>query len=84
MQKKTQLKEYLDEEKALHPGEKIICMLANTSNDMVRVWKTEIDDEHLLSGENIMDSMEHYKGLFELNRENTFLLDILYIITNAL
>ena len=65
-----QLKEYLDEEKALHPGEKIICMLANTSNDMVRVWKTEIDDEHLLSGENIMDSMEHYKGLFELNREN--------------
>ena len=65
-----QLKEYLDEEKALHPGEKIICMLANTSNDMVRVWKNEIVDEHLLSGENIMDSMEHYKGLFELNREN--------------
>lgn len=65
-----QLKEYLDEEKALHPGEKIICILANTNNDMVRVWKTEIDDEHLLSGENIMDSMEHYKGLFELNREN--------------
>lgn len=65
-----QLKEYLEEERALHPGEKIICILANTNNDRVRVWKTNIDDEHLLSSENILDNMDHYKQLFELNRQN--------------
>ena len=33
-----QLREYLEEEKALFFGKKIICILANTSNDKIRVW----------------------------------------------
>ncbi len=65
-----QLREYLEEERALHPGEKIICILANTNDDRICVWKSDIDDEHLLSSENILDNMAHYKSLFELNREN--------------
>lgn len=65
-----QLREYLDEERALHPGEKIICVLANTNNDDIRVWKSYIDDEHLLEDEIALDSMAHYKGLFEFNRQN--------------
>ena len=66
----AQLKEYLDEERALHPNEKIICILANTNNDGIRVWKTCIDNDHLLGDEKVLDSMEHYKGLFTLTRQN--------------
>ena len=32
-----QLREYLAEEKALFPNNKIICILANTNNDQIRV-----------------------------------------------
>ena len=38
-----QLKVYLEEERALHKGEKVVCMLANTANDRIKVWKSEID-----------------------------------------
>ena len=65
-----QLKEYLAEEKVLHPNNKIICILANTSNDNIKVWKQEIDDEHFLDTETALDTMEHYKSLFELTRQN--------------
>ena len=33
-----QLAEYLQEERALHYGKKIIAILANTKNDKIRVW----------------------------------------------
>ncbi len=66
-----QLLDYLDEEKALHQNKKIICILANTSNDKIKVWKNEIDDEHLLSDEVVLDSMEHYEKLFlESSKQN--------------
>lgn len=65
-----QLKEYLEEERALHFGKKIICVLANTNNDKIMVWKSFIDDEHLLKNETILDSMEHYKSLFSFNKQN--------------
>ena len=44
----NQLAEYLEEEKALHPNKKIICILANTNNDKIKVWKSEINDENFL------------------------------------
>ena len=65
-----QLKEYLDEEKALHRNNKVIAILANTSNDRIKVWKGSIDDNHFLINETALDTMEHYKSLFELRRQN--------------
>ncbi len=39
----AQLKQYLDEENALHRNKKIICILANTNDNKLRVWKDIID-----------------------------------------
>lgn len=65
-----QLKEYLDEEKALHFGKKMICILANTKNDKIKVWKQSIDDNSLLKDEIVLDTMEHYKSLFIESKQN--------------
>ena len=65
-----QIKEYFDEEKALHPGKQIICILANTTNDRIRVWKSYIDVEHKLSDETALDTMEHYQSLFAIKLQN--------------
>lgn len=65
-----QLKEYLEEERALHSDKKIICILANTKNDKIKVWKSFIDDSHFLPDETVLDTMEHYKSLFYLNKQN--------------
>ena len=65
-----QLREYLAEEKALHPNSKIVCILANTNDDRIRVWKSVIDDAHLLAEETVLDSMAHYEKLFEISRQN--------------
>ena len=66
----TQLAEYLEEEKALHKNKKIICILANTNDDKIKVWKSIVDDEHVLSGETVLDRMEHYVSLFDTNKQN--------------
>lgn len=65
-----QLRAYVEEEYALHRGTKVIAILANTNDDRIRVWKSEVDDEHLLSDETVLDSMEHYKKLFSVERQN--------------
>lgn len=65
-----QLREYLEEERAIHPGRKAICILANTNNDKIKVWKSFVDDEHLLKDESMLDRMEHYVNLFKINKSN--------------
>lgn len=65
-----QLREYLEAERAIHPGKKIICILANINNDKIKVWKSFIDDEHILKDESILDNMEHYAKLFKINKSN--------------
>lgn len=65
-----QLAEYLMEERMLHNSRKIIAILANTSNDKIRVWKSAVDDAHLLPDETVIDTMEHYVSLFALNKSN--------------
>lgn len=65
-----QLKAYLEEERALHRGEKIIAILANTNNDKIMVWKSAVDDEHLLPDETVLETMEHYVRLFTMDRQN--------------
>ena len=66
-----QLKEYLAEEMALHHNKKIVCILANTNNDKIKVWQSFMDDEHLLQNEKVLETMEHYANLFlESSRQN--------------
>ncbi|WP_165252842.1 N-6 DNA methylase [Adlercreutzia sp. ZJ304] len=65
-----QLRAYIEEEYALHRGTKIIAILANTNDDRIRAWKSEVDGEHLLPDETVLDSMEHYKKLFSVERQN--------------
>lgn len=65
-----QLREYLEEERAIHPGKKAICILANTNNDKIKVWKSFVDDEHVLKDEAMLDRMSHYVRLFKINKSN--------------
>lgn len=46
-----QLSQYVDEEYALHKGVRVIVILANTNNDRIRVWKSQISDDGLLHEE---------------------------------
>lgn len=65
-----QLAEYVEEERALHKGMKIIAVLANTNNDKIKVWRYSVDDAHLLKEETVLDAMEHYVKLFDASRQN--------------
>ena len=65
-----QLFEYLECEEAVHPNKKIMCILANTKNDKIKVWKSKIDEVHFLPNEVVLESMEYYKSLFQLNKQN--------------
>ena len=65
-----QLSEYVEEERALHKGMKIIAILANTNNDKFKVWRYSVDDSHLLKEETVLDAMEHYVKLFDTSRQN--------------
>lgn len=66
----AQLAEYLEEERALHKNKKIICILANTNNDKIKVWKSFVEDKFVLSDESVLDTMEHYEKLFDLSKQN--------------
>ncbi|MEB2803556.1 N-6 DNA methylase [Campylobacter upsaliensis] len=65
-----QLKAYLEAEKALRHSQKIIAILANTDDNKIKVWKNHINDECLLKNEVVLDTMEHYMSLFEINKQN--------------
>ncbi len=65
-----QLREYLEEERAIHPGRKVICILANTNDDKIKVWNSFVDDEHVLKDETMLDRMSHYVRLFRINKSN--------------
>lgn len=67
---KKQLAEYLEEEKALHLNKNVICILANTSDDKIKVWKSSIEDRNMLKDEKILNSMEYYEKLFITIRQN--------------
>ena len=66
----AQLREYVTEEKALFPNNKIIAILANTENEDLRVWKNNVDDESEMPGETAIDTMSYYASLFEASRQN--------------
>ena len=66
----AQLAEYLEEERALHKNKKIICILANTNNDKIKVWKSFVEDKFVLFDESVLDTMEHYEKLFDVSKQN--------------
>lgn len=66
----AQLEEYLEEERAVHKTKKIICILANTNNNKMKVWQSAMDEDHFLKDETIFDEMEHYVKLFDINKSN--------------
>ena len=66
----AQLAEYLEEERALHKGKKVICILANTNNDKIKVWKSFVEDKYELTEETVLDSMEHYEKVFDTSKQN--------------
>ena len=65
-----QLVTYLEEERVLHRGERIICILANTNNDRIKVWKSDVTKDSLLPSETVLKSMEYYEELFKVDRQN--------------
>ncbi len=81
----SQLSDYVEEERALHPGRKVIAILANTCDDKIKVWRDTICAEQVIVGESVLDGMEHYRSMFETktvnDRErvlkNTFDLNVL-------
>lgn len=66
----AQLEEYLEEERVVNKTKKIICILANTNNNKMKVWQSAMDDEHFLKDETIFNEMEHYVKLFDINKSN--------------
>jgi len=65
-----QLKEYWECETALHKTKKCVGILANTNDDEIRVYKSEIDEKNNLHSETVLDSMAHYVKLFDVSKQN--------------
>lgn len=66
----NQLRDYLDCERAVNNTTRCICILANTSNDEIKVWQSFVDEEHLLMDETVLENMEYYVLLFSTRRQN--------------
>lgn len=67
----NQLREYLDEERAIHSSRKVICILANTTvNDKIKVRRSFVDNSHVLKEETVIDKMDHYIKLFNTEQQN--------------
>lgn len=66
----AQLLEYYEEELVTNKTRNIICILANTNNDIIRVWKGRVNDKNILPNETIIQNMSHYVQLFDVNKQN--------------
>lgn len=58
-----QLSAYVEYEKAL-TGNKIIAILANTTNDRIKVWRGIISDNDLMTTETAIRTMEEYVDFY--------------------
>lgn len=66
-----QLADYVEEERALFPSNKIIAILANTTaNDDIKVWKDAVNEESLLKDEVILQDIMHYVKIFKIEKNN--------------
>ena len=64
-----QIAAYVEYEKRL-TGNKVIAMVANTTNDRITVWKSEIEDDRKLDTEEAIRTMPEYVSMFDAKHTN--------------
>ena len=64
-----QVAAYVEYEKRL-TGNKIIAMVANTTDDRITVWKSEVEDDRRLVNEKAIRTMAEYVALFDAKHIN--------------
>ena len=64
-----QIAAYVEYEKRL-TGNKIIAMVANTTNDNITVWKSEVEDDRKLTSEEAIRTMPEYVEMFDAKHTN--------------
>ena len=64
-----QIAAYAEYEKRL-TGNKIIAMVANTTDDRITVWKSEVEDDRKLDTEEAIRTMPEYVSMFDAKHTN--------------
>ena len=64
-----QIAAYVEYEKRL-TGNKIIAMIANTTDDRITVWESDISDDRRMGGEKAIRTMPEYVAMFDVKRTN--------------
>lgn len=64
-----QIAAYVEYEKKL-TGNKIVAMIANTEDDRIAVWKSEIEDDRRLRKEEAIRTMPEYVEMFDAKHTN--------------
>ena len=64
-----QISAYVEYEKRL-TGNKIIAMVANTTDDRITVWKSDIEDDRKLINEEAIRTMLEYVAMFDAKHTN--------------
>lgn len=64
-----QIAAYVEYEKRL-TGNKIIAMVANTDDDRIKVWKSDVDDDTRLDKEKAIRTMPEYVEMFDAKHTN--------------
>ena len=64
-----QIAAYVEYEKRL-TGNKIIAMVANTTDDRITVWKSEVEDDRKLVKEEAIRTMSEYVAMFDAKHTN--------------
>lgn len=64
-----QIAAYVEYEKRL-TGNKIIAMVANTTDDRITVWKSEVEDDRKLDTEEAIRTMSEYVSMFDAKHTN--------------
>lgn len=65
-----QIAAYVEYEKRL-TGNKIIAMVANTTDDRITVWKSEVEDDRKLDTEEAIRTMSEYVSMFDAKHTNS-------------
>lgn len=66
---KEQIAAYVEYEKIL-TGNKIIAMVANTTDDRITVWKEEVEEDRKLNKEEAIRTMPEYVAMFDAKHTN--------------
>lgn len=64
-----QIAAYVEYEKRL-TGNKVIAMVANTTNDHITVWKSDVEDNRKLASEEAIRTMPEYVAMFDAKHTN--------------